>query len=274
MIRNIPIPVAIVFLVEAALLLSLATRIWKRLEPGAIVALHAACCALPYLVLAIGTGTFSLSQAVVVVLMGLFPLLWLYIIPRHRSTDLLLVAAIGAVFASSIFRAFYGEDWSILGRVMWVRSGLIAFLYIAKESDIHFGFWPAARDWAIGSRFFVLFLVPGLLIGWRLGYLDSPRPLPLQGLGMFAGSLFFVALAEEFFFRGLLQRWIGLWAAAILFGLSHLGFRTFPNWRHVIITAVLGVFCGLAYRKAGSVRAAVVTHSLVNGLWVALLGKP
>ena len=116
-------------------------------------------------------------------------------------------------------------------------------------------------------------LIPGLGLGWTLGYLGAPEFRPLAGIGMFFGSLWFVALSEEFFFRGLLQRWIGLPAASALFGLAHLGFREFPNWRHVAITVVLGVFCGLAYRRAGSIRAAMVTHSLVNAMWVGLLGK-
>jgi len=85
-----------------------------------------------------------------------------------------------------------------------------------------------------------------------------------------------VALAEEFFFRGFLQVLLakrlrsetaGLVAASVLFGLAHLWFRSFPNWRFAIAAAVTGVFYGLAFLKAGSIRASMVTHALVVTTW-------
>ncbi|HVX67819.1 MAG TPA: CPBP family intramembrane glutamic endopeptidase, partial [Bryobacteraceae bacterium] len=85
--------------------------------------------------------------------------------------------------------------------------------------------------------------------------------------GTFLGMLWVVALREEFFFRGLLQPWLGLIATSLLFGSVHLPFRDFPNWRFAVLAAVAGVFYGLAYRSARSVRAAMVTHALVNTAW-------
>jgi membrane protease YdiL (CAAX protease family) len=85
-----------------------------------------------------------------------------------------------------------------------------------------------------------------------------------------------VSLAEEFFFRAFLQRVIargthsetvGLLAAAVLFGLVHLPFRKFPNWRLAIVAAALGFFCGLSLLRARSVRASMVTHALVATTW-------
>jgi len=85
-----------------------------------------------------------------------------------------------------------------------------------------------------------------------------------------------VALSEEFFFRGLLQRWIEEWSgwpvvaigvASALFGLVHLGYRQFPNWQMAVLAGVMGVFYGLAYRTGGGVRAAMVAHALVVTTW-------
>jgi len=53
----------------------------------------------------------------------------------------------------------------------------------------------------------------------------------------------------------------------VLFGLAHLPFRGFPNWRAVSIAGVLGLFCGLALIKARSVKASMVTHALVVTTW-------
>jgi membrane protease YdiL (CAAX protease family) len=98
-------------------------------------------------------------------------------------------------------------------------------------------------------------------------------------LVLFFGALWVIALPEEFFFRGLLQRWIGEWTgsrylglatASLLFGAAHLPFREFPNWRLATVAAVAGCFYGLAYQKADSIRASMVTHALVVTIWRTL----
>jgi uncharacterized protein len=53
----------------------------------------------------------------------------------------------------------------------------------------------------------------------------------------------------------------------VLFGLLHLWFRGFPNWRFGILAAAAGLFYGRAYMTTRSVRAAMVTHALVNTAW-------
>jgi membrane protease YdiL (CAAX protease family) len=63
-----------------------------------------------------------------------------------------------------------------------------------------------------------------------------------------------VGLSEEFFFRGMLQQLLtkrlkstiaGLLLTSILFGLVHLPFRGFPNWRFALLAALAGIFYGL-----------------------------
>ena len=76
-------------------------------------------------------------------------------------------------------------------------------------------------------------------------------------------------MSEEFFFRGVMQPKLGLVATSIVFGLVHLPFREFPNWKHVLVATVLGLFCGRAYQKTGSIRAPIVTHALVVATWRA-----
>jgi membrane protease YdiL (CAAX protease family) len=92
----------------------------------------------------------------------------------------------------------------------------------------------------------------------------------------FFGTLWVIALGEEFFFRGLLQQWAtgwlksewgGLALTSLLFGAAHLWFRDFPNWRFAIVAAVAGLFYGLAFRQAKSIRASMVTHALTVTTW-------
>ena len=96
----------------------------------------------------------------------------------------------------------------------------------------------------------------------------------------FAGVLWVLAVAEEFFFRGLIQQLLsrllgsntaGLVFASVLFGLAHLGYREFPNWRFALVATLAGVFYGRAYLQAQSIRAAMVTHALVVTVWKTFL---
>lgn len=223
---------------------------------------------ISYLLLPSAQGNFLTLLAMVII-----PAFWFVAVPRSRAFDLIFVALMAGVWISDIFNDVYGAKLAIIGKAMWLRSGVLAVLYIANEQGIGFGFWPKPEEWKVGARNFAFFIPFGLLISFGMGYLKAPEPRILQGLGMFVGTLWFIAVGEELFFRGLLQRWIGLPAAAILYGLSHLGFRNFPNWKHVALTIVLGIFCGLAFRQAKSIRAAMVTHALANGIWVGVFGK-
>lgn len=258
------LPAAIIELILFATMAVWPRRVPERWLPLAI----AASGVLPYLLLPGDRANWAVLLAMVLV-----PSLWFTVVPRGRAWDLLFVATMAAIVLADAFDAIYGGKLDFLGKAMWFRIGIVAVLFVAREPGIGFGFWPSREEWRIGAKEFLLFLPVGLAVGWALGYLRSPAPEILKGLGMFFGTLWFVAVGEEFFFRGLLQRWVGLPLSAALFGLAHLGFRQFPNWKHVAMAAVLGYFCGRAFQQAKSVRAAMVTHAMVNALWVGVLGK-
>jgi len=87
----------------------------------------------------------------------------------------------------------------------------------------------------------------------------------------FFGGMWVLSLGEEFFFRGLLQQWMvgwlrnewaGLIATSLIFGAVHLPYQSFPNWRFALLAGVAGIFYGLAFRQASSIRASMVTHAL------------
>ena len=93
----------------------------------------------------------------------------------------------------------------------------------------------------------------------------------------FFGVLWVTALGEEFLFRGLIQQWTTVWfksewagliVTSLIFGAAHLWFRgAFPNWRIAGLAAVGGLFYGLAFRRAKSIRASMVTHALTVTTW-------
>jgi len=77
------------------------------------------------------------------------------------------------------------------------------------------------------------------------------------------GQAFFSALAEELFFRGLLQPQLGLHATAIIFGLVHLPRdRRLRIWQPLGIA--LGYLLGWMFEARGSLLAPFLTHFVVN----------
>lgn len=268
------LPVAPAYAVEVACYLALALGLWAKLPSRWLPIALPAVALFSYAALPQAHDLWWQLLGLV-----LIPSLWFAVLPRNRWLDLTFIAAMAIVMLSPGFSGLYAASKAdALGKAMWVRTGMIAVLHLGKEPDLNFGFWPTREEWRIGAREF-LYLLPvigvvGLLISyWKLPVNPDWVKNALSGLGMFIGSLWFVALWEEFFFRGLIQRWLGLPVAALLFGLAHLPFRGFPNWKFALLAMCAGVFYGRAFRAAGSVRAGMVTHALTNATWVFLMGK-
>jgi membrane protease YdiL (CAAX protease family) len=280
------------FAIEAALYLlpgfeGARKSVERRLSRPALAGCLTASAALPYAVYAVPTGAFAWSSCAVLLALAAVVSFWYVVLPRHPAADIAFVALIAAALLGDVFKRLYGTPLprvplAILGQLMWTRVGILAALSVGGHEVRGFGFLPDRRDWAAGIRNFALFLPCGVLFGWALDFASlrvpsaAPWQLALIVAGTFLGMLWVVALREEFFFRGLLQEWLAGWTrsapaglliASVLFGLVHLPFRDFPNWRFAILAAAAGLFYGRAYIQAGSVRAAMVTHALVNTAW-------
>ncbi len=242
---------------------------------------------LPYLIESLSARTFYLVSFVELLALILVAAYWYTWLHRSMLLDLLFLSFMAAVYLSRPFDRIYGlpaphVPLAILGQLMWIRLGLMVVLSLRSLDDAHFGFFPTPEEWRIGVRHFLFFLPIGAVLNYmvRLGRFN-PHPRTWWQFGLFLvltfwGILWVVSLAEEFFFRAFLQRVIargahsetvGLLAAAALFGLAHLPFRRFPNWRLGIVAAALGIFCGLSLLRARSVRASMVTHALVATTW-------
>ncbi len=239
-----------------------------------------------YAILTVPLGSFRWQSLLLTAALVAALVYWYRVLPPGLATDLGFLSFTAAVILSKILATLYinplgKPDGDIVGRLMWWRLGILAALLIRGAPQVDFGFFPRQRDWIVGLRFCLYSLVLLIPLALGLGLVRQPvdsfstRTL-LTALGTFAGALWFTALGEELFFRGLLQEWLsgatrsslaGLSIASILYGATHLWFSPgFPNYRHALITVVLGVFCGLAYSRAGF-RSAMVTHALVVAVW-------
>jgi len=250
-------------------------------------ALLAASAMLPYLVGSLRIGSFRLASFLALLGVVLLASFWYARVRRAIAADLLFLAFMAAVYLSRLFEQVYGTPaphlpLSILGKLMWIRLGLMAVLSLRSLEDARFGFIPSAQDWRIGAQYYIYFLPVGAVLSYLVHFARF-RPVQVEwwkfGLLIFAtflGILWVVALAEEFFFRAFLQTLLsrslgsnslGLIVTSALFGLAHLPYRAFPNWRFALVGGVSGVFYGLAFLKARSVRASMVTHALVVTSW-------
>ncbi len=262
-------------------------RLEERMRRPALALLMVASAAVPYCIYALPTGVFRPASLGGIVALACIASFWYVFFPRRPAIDLAYIAVVGAGILAYPFARIYGTPvprlhMEILGQLMWTRLAIFECLAIANMHPDGFGLLPKRREWTAGIVNFVLFVPFGVFLGWALKFARfHPRNsdwwiTALLAVGTFLGMLWLVALREEFFFRGLLQRWFGRWlandwaglaVASVLFGMVHLAFRGFPNWRFAILATVAGVFYGRAYLTTRSVRAAMVTHALVNTVW-------
>ena len=294
--QNIPswivLAVLPAFLVEFAFYLApgfAATRqAFERLgsKPVRAAALSVSAV-IPYVILSFATGTFEIGSFLLLLAVAVVASFWYAVLPRVIAADLLFLGLMAAVYLSKLFDQAYVRPaphvaLGILGKLMWIRVGLMAVLWLRSLENSGFGFLPSSKDWRVGAQTYLLFLPVGVLAGYLLGFARFQTPALewwktlLLAAGSFFAFLWVVALAEEFFFRAFLQSLLarsvrsemtGLLLASAIFGLAHLAFRAFPNWRMAILGGIAGVFYGWAFLRAKSVRASMVTHALVVTTW-------
>jgi membrane protease YdiL (CAAX protease family) len=239
---------------------------------------------VPYLTMSLTFGNFRASHLALLVALAAAAVFWHRLFPKHVVCELLFLTFAAWVFAGKTLSGIYvnpagAPALDIVGRMMWIRL-LATVLLLRGAEGAEFGFVPNARQWRTGALYYLYALVPVLALSWWLGIVRgmadvTPRIL-LLAVGTFLGFLWVVGLAEEFFFRGILQplvqrlvgsAWLGIAITSTIFGLAHLGFRGFPNWRFAFVAGVCGVFYGLAYARAKSVLASTVTHALLVMTW-------
>jgi uncharacterized protein len=111
--------------------------------------------------------------------------------------------------------------------------------------------------------------------GLLAGYIEPDLKLPDFALAWLAANLLFTCVAEESFFRGLVQerlaqalepsrasRWVPVLVSGLLFGAAHAaGGPTF-----VAMATLAGWGYGAVYARTQSIEAAVLTHFALNAV--------
>jgi membrane protease YdiL (CAAX protease family) len=242
-----------------------------------------AAALLPYLVACCGAIPFRWIAVAKLSVLALGMGFWYRVLPPKPLVDIAFIAIVPAVLLGRYLVPVYTpylpkfKDLIFLGHVTLLSIAVMVLLVERRVDDVRYGFLPNSHEWRTGILHYLYFVPVGAALAVLLGAVQYVGPAPVwKTAGTFLGFLWTIALSEEFFCWGVLQPAFqkltgspaaGALATSALFGLVHIGFGGFPNWKWVLIAGVLGWFCGRAFRQAGSIRAAMVTHALVVATW-------
>lgn len=193
--------------------------------------------------------------------------------------DLVVLAILGI----SVDLHFFDRAWPLAGlsglpKLLFVDVGLYGYLVLRPIGAIGYDFRVKLSDLRVGLREFLFFAPIAIALGFALGFLHlhETRGSVASFSAGWVFTLFFVALPEELFFRGLMlnmiERRLGTKSAltitSILFGLAHFNKRAaYFNWRYVILAATAGVFYGRAWLARRRLAASAITHATVDTVW-------
>jgi membrane protease YdiL (CAAX protease family) len=141
-------------------------------------------------------------------------------------------------------------------------------------------------DWrAVGSAWPIVVATPVLVLGLALltGVVEWAPKLPSSTGTFLASNLLITCVAEEAFFRALMQRGlqnslsgkrygvaVAIGVTSIVFGIAHLG----GGVPMILLATLAGIGYGLALWRSGRIEAAILAHFVVNALRFLLVTGP
>ena len=134
----------------------------KALRAGLLVASAIA----PYLLESWRLGTFRLESLLILTALVSMAAFWYALLKPSLLLDFLFLVLMAGVYVSLVFVDVYPRpapdlDLEILGRLMWIRLGVMAVLSLRRLENIRFGFLPKRDEWRIGVEQFLYFLPVG-----------------------------------------------------------------------------------------------------------------
>ncbi len=274
----------------------------RRILPGPAIRISAAALlSAPYFVLSLPRGEFHWSLAATLIGISVLTAAALQRWQRPATwADLAVLAVAGLAIDLGLLNT--SGPLAIPGTTLWppglggfpkmmmMNVALYGYLVIKPVGGIGYDLVPQFSDVKTGLREFVFYAPLVLPIGFLLGFLHFHRGMPrfseIPAAWIF--TFVFVAMPEELFFRGLVQNLLerrlgrlgALFAASILFGLSHfnkrsagdlllhIAGRSFSfNWRYVLLATIAGLFYGRAWMSKRRLFASSITHTTVDTVW-------
>jgi len=195
--------------------------------------------------------------------------------PFADCADALVLIPVYILFTSSL-PWFFIDNQLLLPAVYALILGLCFWYMQSKNISLsNIGF---------NKNKLIKYILIGIVIGAPAGTIEyfvlRPEPtFPVFTLKYLARDafymLFFVALAEEILFRGLIQiklipifglRW-AIFGQAFIFMVMHLTWRSLPELGFVF---AIGFLLGVIYHRTNSLTAPIVAHGVGNTMLVAV----
>jgi hypothetical protein len=236
----------------------------------------------------VGTGTYSLLQAFALTLYAGVPILLSLSVRSVGKVvwqDGLVVLAIWLPIEFKWLGAVW--DWppptgaGPLQVFVATSIAVVCFGVIRNFSWVRIRLSFSAAD----SRFALLvtgvFLLVALSFGSVTGFIVWNPQLTLQNLvATPLAILFLIAIPEELLFRGLMQMMlfkrtgsavVSVAVTSLIFGFSH---ANNGDWRFVVLATLAGLAYGLVYMRTQHLTPAILTHTLVDVVWVLFFMAP
>ena len=271
-------------------------REWAQ-QSAAAAAAMAALLLVPYLILGLGTRTFTFWGMVRLVAYIAVPtvLLWPDRL-RHRPSlnwrDALAMAALAVPVSAGWLKGIWTwpQDLYIFRPIFCVILAGYTFMVLRNLDGVGFRLVWKKRDISSALLNLLAYSIIAIPLGLAMGFLHPHSMSTLSGamqgnwpvlnfLLLFVGIYLTVALPEELLFRGILQNILnrtikrgprgiyGLVIASVVFGAAHLHHPPVPNWRYAIMATLAGLFYGNVYNTRQRLCASALIHALVDTIW-------
>jgi membrane protease YdiL (CAAX protease family) len=143
-------------------------------------------------------------------------------------------------------------------------AGLVLLVFFCRSASSWRDFATASRSQV---RLLAVLLAGVLGAGWAMGLVHPDFKLP-PFLPLFAVvNLLFVCVAEEAFFRGVIQERLARYGdavavavSALLFGAAHLG----GGWQFAALASLAGLGYALLYARTRRIEVPIAAHFLLN----------
>ena len=156
--------------------------------------------------------------------------------------------------------------------------GIFILLFLLKTNEPHC--WRK-KDTIITIKILAILVACMMPVALVTHYVRVDPKVPSETWLWCLNNLFFVAMAEEALFRGLIQngltklasgiwRWFPLAVSSLLFGLAH--YR--GGLSYILLATFAGVFYGYTYWKTKRIEAAILVHFGLNLIHFIFLSYP
>jgi len=252
-----------------------------EIESSVVRILLPALLAIPYLIFSIPRDEF---HWVYFVALAMIPVIAAAILEfshlRQKLTwqDVVVLLGIALILEMHLL----GGAWPYPGLGSLPKlylADVVLYVYLVNRriDGMGYSFVPSTTAFAIGLREWLFFAPIGIGLGLALHFIRFyPRVHgAIDIVGALLVTFLLTAVPEELFFRGVLQNLLepligrtrSLFAASVLFGLSHFHKGAVFNWRYVLLAFIAGIFYGRAWRSRRQILASATTHTLVDVVW-------